>query len=724
MNRRIFYLVLIVVLIFIIILTVLNIFDIIEGYGIRNMQAVDSQITGEIRTYINDNLEKARSDALFFAEFMGGSSVLNSDVNVDYDYNLKRVQDIFVRFAAINNLYSQVRFINDEGDEIIRVDNNGRETQLVQDDKLQNKADRPYFRNIINQQKGSVYVSPIDLNVENGEIEVPLNPMLRVGAPVYDRSNRLKGVIVLNISGDRLLEFLDGYDNISIINQDGMYIYNRDSSKRWGKILGTNEGFPKDFSEDAMLKIARAGEGYIEENGKLITFKRFDAGHELWYVLLSNDIAAIAKPYNDLKRALLIATMAGSGVAGLLFVLFLREYRRSVTSEKLEETNRLLIAKQSELEEDYALVEELNAQLDEQTKNLRKQRDITLAVVDSVDDYIILFREDGTITINRNAKGLFNFEADDTVKAEEWARVFFKPFTPDGLADELVSLLSDRFSSLQKEIYLIPRSMYFKLYSVPVSMESGEYIGRLVVLHDITREKEVDRLKSELISTVSHELRTPMSSILGFAELLTTRQLAEGKKKEYIGIIQSEAKRLTQLINDFLDIQRMESGRQVYNMRKVDIKAVAEETVRLYRDSSGRDILLETSSTIPFVYGDEDKIKQVFSNLISNAVKYSSEGDIRISLSRDGMMVKCSVSDRGIGIPDEEKDKIFERFFRVHSEDTREIGGTGLGLAICREIVTAHGGDIWFESEVGKGSTFSFTIPIYREVKEDSRHDE
>jgi hypothetical protein len=117
-----------------------------------------------------------------------------------------------------------------------------------------------------------------------------------------------------------------------------------------------------------MLKIARAGEGYIEENGKLITFKRFDAGHELWYVLLSNDIAAIAKPYNDLKRALLIATMAGSGVAGLLFVLFLREYRRSVTSEKLEETNRLLIAKQSELEEDYALVEELNAQLDEQTK--------------------------------------------------------------------------------------------------------------------------------------------------------------------------------------------------------------------------------------------------------------------------------------------------------------------------------------------------------------------
>jgi His Kinase A (phosphoacceptor) domain. len=152
-------------------------------------------------------------------------------------------------------------------------------------------------------------------------------------------------------------------------------------------------------------------------------------------------------------------------------------------------------------------------------------------VVDSVDDYIILFREDGTITINRNAKGLFNFEADDTVKAEEWARVFFKPFTPDGLADELVSLLSDRFSSLQKEIYLIPRSMYFKLYSVPVSMESGEYIGRLVVLHDITREKEVDRLKSELISTVSHELRTPMSSILGFAELLATRQLPEGKRR-------------------------------------------------------------------------------------------------------------------------------------------------------------------------------------------------
>jgi PAS domain S-box-containing protein len=249
----------------------------------------------------------------------------------------------------------------------------------------------------------------------------------------------------------------------------------------------------------------------------------------------------------------------------------------------------------------------------------------------------------------------------------------------------------------------------------PVVDNGGNIVNFICSQRDITPLKEVARLKDELVGTVSHELRTPMSSVLGFSELLLTRQLSEEKRQLYVQTIHKEAQRLSALINDFLDIQRMERGQQEYHFEAVDLGELAREAVATYSgQSEAHTLTLDLSPDLPIVQADADRLRQVFGNLLSNAIKFSpGGGTVVVSVQAEGDEIHVAVSDEGIGIPAEALLHIFERFFRVDSSDRREIMGTGLGLSICREIITAHGGCIWAESEEGVGSTFWFTLPSH-----------
>jgi signal transduction histidine kinase/DNA-binding response OmpR family regulator len=249
------------------------------------------------------------------------------------------------------------------------------------------------------------------------------------------------------------------------------------------------------------------------------------------------------------------------------------------------------------------------------------------------------------------------------------------------------------------------------LVAAPI-VDSGRVTGVVGVFRDVTREQEVSRLKDEFVSLVSHELRTPMASILGFSELMLTRRLSEDKARLYVETIHKEAQRLSNLIGDFLDIQRMEAGRQVYNYTEIDLKLLLRPVLDLFTSERGR-IKSLLPDDLPFVRADPDRIVQTLTNLLGNAIKYSPNGGdilLRAHLNEENM-VEVSVQDFGLGIPREAQAQLFNKFFRVDNSDRREIGGTGLGLAISREIVEAHGGKIWVESVLGKGSTFYFTLP-------------
>lgn len=227
-------------------------------------------------------------------------------------------------------------------------------------------------------------------------------------------------------------------------------------------------------------------------------------------------------------------------------------------------------------------------------------------------------------------------------------------------------------------------------------------------------DAEMVRAKDELISLVSHEMRTPLASIVGFTELLITRDSSADQRRRYLDIMLQEAKRLTSLINDFLDLQRLEGGPHKLRTAETDMKQLVIRAVDSVPIDPKVPVRIDFPADLPMVAVDSAAVLQVVTNLLSNARKYSPDGgEILCSARRIGESVEVSVEDKGLGLEPDEMNKLFNKFYRADRAERLNIKGTGLGLAICRRIVEAHGGRIGASSDgVGKGATFKFTVPI------------
>jgi signal transduction histidine kinase len=230
----------------------------------------------------------------------------------------------------------------------------------------------------------------------------------------------------------------------------------------------------------------------------------------------------------------------------------------------------------------------------------------------------------------------------------------------------------------------------------------------------LSRLREFDRMKDEFIAIVSHELRTPLTSVYGAAVTLEQHRLDEERQQALLDIIATEAARLSRLLDSILWVSRLDSGRARPAIMKVEAVPLAADVVDATRTHLPRGLSLELmhDSTPPQVAADPDKLRQVLVNLIENAVKYSHEGRIEVRLHRHDGKVRFSVQDEGPGIPASQRERVFEKFYRLDPNMTQGVGGTGLGLYICRELIQSMNGEIWVESEPGVGSTFAFELPV------------
>lgn len=247
--------------------------------------------------------------------------------------------------------------------------------------------------------------------------------------------------------------------------------------------------------------------------------------------------------------------------------------------------------------------------------------------------------------------------------------------------------------------------------------DNGELIAVVIVLRNITREKEIDRMKTEVVSVVAHELRSPLTSIAGFSEVLKDPNLPEATRKEYIDIINYESGRLAEMINKFLDLSRIENGQTLINRVPVDILSIISSALNINGYwLNKKNITVHTAfpDQPVTIECDPNLISQVMMNLLSNAIKYSpehSEISITVTVSEGQMTIR--VQDNGFGISPENLKNIFKKFFRAKDDRrVKEIEGTGLGLAFVREIVHQHNGQVTAESELGKGTVFSITLPV------------
>lgn len=257
--------------------------------------------------------------------------------------------------------------------------------------------------------------------------------------------------------------------------------------------------------------------------------------------------------------------------------------------------------------------------------------------------------------------------------------------------------------------------------------------NRFVSLKDYATELEraneelrrIDQMKSEFVSVASHELRTPLTAIKNAVQLVLRKKAGDINETQtkFLSMADRNIDRLTNILNDLLNLSRIESGRMPMKFEEVDLKGIVSSTIASFRpQAEGRSIRLgsRVPDDLPSVYGDPEKIEQIFVNLIGNALKFTPEGgEILVSAERlhgreeeHGGMVAVSVRDTGIGIPEEHLKSIFEKFYQVEGSLQRSVGGTGLGLAITKGLVELHHGSIWAQSEVGKGSTFTFTLPV------------
>jgi PAS domain S-box-containing protein len=422
-------------------------------------------------------------------------------------------------------------------------------------------------------------------------------------------------------------------------------------------------------------------------------------------------------------RSLIVAPLVANGAfMGLLAVASSRLEAFNPAHVRLFRSVLSQVATAIGNAEVYQLITQQAQEMGQMLRHQQEESTKSQSILTSIADGVVVNSAEGkTIMVNPAAERILEMASEQLIGQD--FQTLFSVFDTKG-REEVVAAMEVLLSASASEVHkafqmtLEIDSRVIHAHLAPVQTQRDDFLGVVTVLRDITKEVEADRAKSEFVSNVSHELRTPMTAIKGYTDLLHAGAVGSinDDQERFLGIIRNNADRLTALINDLLDISRMETGRVRFEPRPLQIGDVIADVVNALAvpaEAKQQTLTYKVVAGLPDVIGDRDRLNQVVTNLVGNAIYYTPDGGkIQVRAYPVEGAVRVDVQDTGIGIAPDDLGHIFERFYRADDPLVQEVTGTGLGLSIARMFVEMHGGRVWVESEPDKGSTFTFVLPV------------
>jgi PAS domain S-box-containing protein len=384
--------------------------------------------------------------------------------------------------------------------------------------------------------------------------------------------------------------------------------------------------------------------------------------------------------------------------------------------EKVRERTKDLKKKTDELEESKSALLNILEDVEQARAEAEEERNKTLSVISNLADGLLFFDQENRLAlVNPQAEDFFDVKSRDIVTRPILELSAFPTIEP------IVRLVGGEIKGVFRKEIQIREDLILEVSTIPI-MREEEKLGTLIILHDVTREKMIERMKTEFVGVTAHQLRTPLSAIKWTLRMLLDGDLGKitEEQRAFIEKTYSSNERMIILINDLLNVTRIEEGRYLYKPTLIDIEQIVQSVINSYKEEIKRKRFKfefeKPKEKLPKVKVDVEKIKLAITNLIDNALRYSLPGGkVTVSLKYVKNEIEFSVKDTGVGISMDQQERIFTKFFRGANAIKMATEGSGLGLFIVKNIIDAHGGKIWFESEEGKGTTFYFSLPVKEE---------
>lgn len=378
-----------------------------------------------------------------------------------------------------------------------------------------------------------------------------------------------------------------------------------------------------------------------------------------------------------------------------------------------EELEDRVKEKTKDLEASKKALINLLEDFDKARRRAEEERNKTLAVITNFTDGLLIFDE-------KNKLSLVNPEAEtfSGIKSKDLTNKSLPELKNLPFFKLLIEIIGPRIKKVFRKELKLREKLVLEVTTVPIIREKAK-TGTLVILHDVTRERMIEKMKSEFVTLSAHQLRTPLSAIKWTLRMLLDEDLGKinEEQRSFIEKTYSSNERMISLINDLLNVSKIEEGKYLLKVAPGDIEKIIESVINSNNEEiKKRKLKVEfkkAKEKLPQVRMDAEKIRLSFQNIFDNAIRYNKEeGTVTVSLKYGKKEIEVAVKDTGFGIPKDQQERVFSRFFRAVNIIRKDTQGTGLGLFIAKNIIDAHDGKIWFESEEDKGSTFYFTLPI------------